>query len=104
MKDTYAKQVMLLLEILPDVAEEKNFALHGGTAINLFHLNMPRVSVDRDKEFLLSFVKGEPSWDDADYSMFPAVKWKLHHINKLKVENPQKYQRQIELLQQSFLI
>ena len=57
----------------------------------------------RDKEFLLSFVKGEPSWDAADYSMFPAIKWKLHNINKLKIENHQKYQHQIELLQQSFL-
>ena len=33
----YQKQVALLLDILPEVAEEKIFALHGGTAINLFH-------------------------------------------------------------------
>ena len=58
---------------------------------------------DKDKAFLLAFIKGEPNWDDVDYGMFPAVKWKLHHIQKLKVENPQKYQRQIELLEQSFL-
>ena len=299
MKDTYVKQVTLLIEILPDVAEETNFALHGGTAINLFHLNMPRISVDidltyipfsrdrdvdlenirnsleaikkrlkkripvisfvdaqrayqdlklicsisdvtvkievnqinrgliaepctkilchsaqkfydrfcevttvsagqlwggkvnaaldrqhprdifdmrnlfddtgindeiktgfifflicgnrpihellnpkrldqrlvfdsqfsgmtdqnfsykdfeqtreqvilkvnksltvKDKAFLLAFIKGEPSWDDVDYSMFPAVRWKLYNIQKLKVDNPQKYQHQIELLEQ----
>ena len=52
MNDTYKKQVTLLLEILPDIAEETNFALHGGTAINLFHLNMPRVSVDLDLTYI----------------------------------------------------
>lgn len=35
MKDAYKKQVLLLLEILPEVAQEEVFALHGGTAINL---------------------------------------------------------------------
>jgi predicted nucleotidyltransferase component of viral defense system len=52
MNDTYKKQVALLLDILPDIAEEKNFALHGGTAINLFHLNMPRLSVDIDLTYI----------------------------------------------------
>ena len=52
MNVTYTKQVALLLEILPDGAEETNFALHGGTAINLFHLNMPRVSVDIDLTYI----------------------------------------------------
>ena len=50
--DTYKKQVVLLLDILPSVAEEDNFALHGGTAINLFHLNMPRLSIDIDLTFI----------------------------------------------------
>ena len=48
MKDTYKKQVALLIDILTEIAKEDNFALHGGTAINLFHLNMPRLSVDID--------------------------------------------------------
>ena len=52
MKDTYIKQVTLLLEIMPDIVEETNFAMHGGTAINLFHLNMPRVSVDIDLTYI----------------------------------------------------
>jgi predicted nucleotidyltransferase component of viral defense system len=52
MNDTYKKQVTLLLSILPDIAEEKKFALHGGTAINLFHLNMPRLSVDIDLTYI----------------------------------------------------
>jgi predicted nucleotidyltransferase component of viral defense system len=38
----------LLLDVLPEVAKESCFSLHGGTAINLFVLNMPRLSVDID--------------------------------------------------------
>ena len=52
MKDTYKKQVLLLLDILPEVAKEDVFALHGGTAINLFCLNMPRLSVDIDLTYI----------------------------------------------------
>ncbi|KAA6347490.1 hypothetical protein EZS27_005045 [termite gut metagenome] len=52
MNEIYKKQVTLLLDILPDVAEEKSFALHGGTAINLFHLDMPRLSVDIDLTYI----------------------------------------------------
>ena len=52
MKDTYKKQVTLLIDILLEVAKEDIFALHGGTAINLFHLNMPRFSVDIDLTFI----------------------------------------------------
>ena len=52
MKDMYKKQVALLIDILLEIAKEDNFALHGGTAINLFHLNMPRLSVDIDLTFV----------------------------------------------------
>lgn len=48
MRDAYKKQVALLIDILTEIAKEDTFALHGGTAINLFHLNMPRLSVDID--------------------------------------------------------
>lgn len=52
MKDVSKKQVSLLLEILPEIAKEEVFALHGGTAINLFCLNMPRLSVDIDLTYI----------------------------------------------------
>lgn len=48
----YKKQVRLLLDVLPQVAKEECFALHGGTAINLFVRNMPRLSVDIDLTYL----------------------------------------------------
>jgi predicted nucleotidyltransferase component of viral defense system len=44
----YHAQVDLLLQVLPHVAKEECFALKGGTAINLFVRNMPRLSVDID--------------------------------------------------------
>lgn len=44
----YKNQVHLLLSVIPEVAKEKCFALHGGTAINLFVRDMPRLSVDID--------------------------------------------------------
>lgn len=50
--DTYRKQVALLIRVLPFVAEERVFALKGGTAINLFVRAMPRLSVDIDLTYL----------------------------------------------------
>lgn len=49
----YRNQVKLLLDVLPEVAKEKCFALHGGTAINLFVRDMPRLSVDIDLTYIL---------------------------------------------------
>lgn len=50
--DLYRRQVELLVRILPLIAEEQEFALKGGTAINLFIRNMPRLSVDIDLTYL----------------------------------------------------
>ncbi len=51
-KQTYKNQVSLLLNVIPEVAKEECFALHGGTAINLFVRNMPRLSVDIDLTYI----------------------------------------------------
>ena len=48
----YKNQVSLLLQVLPEVAKEPSFALHGGTAINLFIRDMPRLSVDIDLTYI----------------------------------------------------
>jgi hypothetical protein len=53
MNEAYKKQVRLLLDVLPEVAKEECFAMHGGTAINLFVRDMPRLSIDID----LTYVK-----------------------------------------------
>ncbi len=52
MNQAYKNQVQLLLDVLPDVAKEDCFAMHGGTAINLFVRNMPRLSVDVDLTYV----------------------------------------------------
>lgn len=51
-RERYAAQVALLVRAIPIVAEEPEFALKGGTAINLFYRDMPRLSVDIDLTYL----------------------------------------------------
>lgn len=48
----YADRVALLVAILPHLNSEPRFALKGGTAINLFEHDMPRLSVDIDVTWL----------------------------------------------------
>ena len=57
--ETYKRQVSLLIRIMPSVYRIKDFAVHGGTAINLFHKNMPRYSVDIGITNLMSLSGGE---------------------------------------------
>lgn len=53
MKDTlFYRQAELVLRILPDVLVEEIFALKGGTAINFFFRDLPRLSVDIDLTYL----------------------------------------------------
>jgi hypothetical protein len=40
----------------------------------------------------------EPEWDIYDFSRFPAVLWKMHHLQKLKDNNPGKHREQYEML------
>lgn len=48
----YYKQVSLLVRMLPVISNESVFALKGGTAINLFVRDFPRLSVDIDLAYL----------------------------------------------------
>lgn len=48
----FFRQADLLLRLLPHIVTEPDFALHGGTAINFFIRNMPRLSVDIDLTYL----------------------------------------------------
>ena len=52
MDKTYADTVRLLLAVAPDVFANDIFAMKGGTAINLFVRDMPRLSVDIDVVYL----------------------------------------------------
>lgn len=48
----YSDRVRLLVDVLPVLAQEPRFALKGGTAINLFEHDLPRLSVDIDLAWL----------------------------------------------------
>ena len=51
-REQYMRQVALLVRTLPFIARHDAFALKGGTAINLFYRDMPRLSVDIDLTYL----------------------------------------------------
>ena len=114
----YEERVKLLLQLIPLVSEIDDFAIHGGTAINLFVLNLPRYSVDidltkklitfinanltnKDKGFLFDFEAGNSLSKHIEYQeflKFPSVQWKQFNINKLKSDNPVKHKQGIEKL------
>ena len=48
----YLDQVKLLIKVLPIISKESCFALKGGTAINLFVRDLPRLSVDIDLTYI----------------------------------------------------
>jgi len=48
----FHRQAELMLQLIPHVSSEPDFALKGGTALNFFLLDMPRLSVDIDLCFL----------------------------------------------------
>jgi predicted nucleotidyltransferase component of viral defense system len=50
--EAYRRQASLLIKVVPFVATETSFALKGGTAINLFLRDMPRLSVDIDLTYV----------------------------------------------------
>ena len=52
MDERALEQVRLLVHLLPAVTQEGCFALKGGTAINLFVRDLPRLSVDIDLVYL----------------------------------------------------
>lgn len=58
-EQTYRNQVTLLIETLPVLNEFECFALKGGTAINLFFQNMPRLSID----IMLKNIIYRSGWD-----------------------------------------
>lgn len=57
--DVYRRQAALVVHVLPEVAREECFALKGGTGINLFVRDMPRLSVDIDLTYLPVQARGQ---------------------------------------------
>lgn len=51
-RDDYIKKVKLLLQVIPFLNKTPDFALKGGTALNFYLHDMPRLSVDIDLTYL----------------------------------------------------
>lgn len=65
--ESYVRTVRLLLDVMPLIFETDIFAIKGGTAINLFVQNAPRLSVDIDLVYLDAFKeRGEALQEIAD--------------------------------------
>ena len=52
LNEEYKERVRLLLRLIPVMSKIDCFAIHGGTAINLFVQNLPRYSVDIDVTYI----------------------------------------------------
>lgn len=68
MNPKYDRQVSLLIKVIPFLAKRNCFALHGGTAINLFLQEMPRLSVDIDLTYRYNGSR-EEALDEIQYEL-----------------------------------
>jgi predicted nucleotidyltransferase component of viral defense system len=55
----YFQQAELLLRVMPAVAAEPCFALKGGTALNFFIRDLPRLSIDIDLSYLPIYMRAK---------------------------------------------
>ena len=110
--DIYRKQVELLIQTLPHVAEEACFALKRGTAINLFVRDMPRLSVDiyltylpiadraqslAEIEAALKRIGDRIKRLQPRYTITESIPSTQQNVNKLVVRTPQLVQIKIEV-------
>jgi hypothetical protein len=72
LNEEYKERMRLFLRIIPVVSKIDNFAIHGGTAINLFVQDLPRYSVDIDITYIPIQARDES---------LSAIK---HHLNEVK--------------------
>ena len=78
MNQVYLDTAWLLTQVAPLVFTDGTFALKGGTAINLFVRDMPRLSVDLD----LVFTDHKPSRDQALQRINEAVRQSSERLTK----------------------
>ena len=78
MNQVYLDTARLLTQVAPLVFVDDTFALKGGTAINLFVRDMPRLSVDLD----LVFVDHRPARDQALQRINEAIRQAAERLNQ----------------------
>ena len=74
MNKAYADTVRLLLTVAPEIFRSDIFAMKGGTAINLFVRDMPRLSVDIDVAYT--------SWETPRDAALKAISDEIEAIAK----------------------
>lgn len=79
MDKAYANTVRLLLTVAPDVFRNPVFAMKGGTAINMFVRDMPRLSVDIDVVYTPWDVQRDSALA-AITAELAAIRTRLEHI------------------------
>ena len=77
MDDRYLKQATLVVRCIPAISAEDCFAIKGGTAINLFELNLPRLSVDLDLTF--AHITDRPTAIREINAALTRIAERLHH-------------------------
>jgi hypothetical protein len=87
MNKEYAQTVQLLLAVAPDVFHTSVSAMKGGTAINLFVQDMPRLSVDIDLVWPTSRRPLQPTnwYPYCTHLSFMGASWSRHVKFKLKI-------------------
>ena len=113
--EMYVEQVKLLLRCLPALSHSTVFALKGGTAINLFFRDLPRLSVDLDLTYVplatrdesihqiqieLQLLKETIEKDNRDIRVHERRSQKSNHILKLLVN----YQNVIVKIEPNFIL
>lgn len=83
MDKAYIEVVRILLESAPAIFESPQFAMKGGTAINLFIEDMPRLSVDID----VVFTDHEPTRDAALKSISSGLDAARKRLSKAGLES-----------------
>lgn len=87
MEKQYELQAALVVRVLADVALENCFAIKGGTAINLFELDLPRLSVDVDLTFVKVAGREESSKEIYHALERTTVALKRHGVDARQVGN-----------------
>ncbi len=113
MDKTYADTVRLLLAVAPDVFANDIFAMKGGTAINLFVRDMPRLTLldvrarlrrelpqrlsTAHRRFLSGLARAEPDWSRVacpHAAQLPALRWKLANLETFRKRRPDDFAAQ----------
>jgi len=92
LKDSlYFRQAELLLQILPHISKETDFAIKGGTAINFFIRDLPRLSVDVDLTYLPITPRNEAlaGIENCLQTISDAIKRSLPEVSIAPKRNPE---------------